>query len=188
MSCVNGEQPYGCPVSSLAEAPAETVGRLRSSCPGNRRCTISADFSPSSTRRIELTSSHGKLVDMSHLPLPQFYGESLAPLLPILDDSLSTTDLAVQATLSTGLDNLHLIGRMITSLGVFSENESADELGDGELRFMSLGWVIGECEGKQGLGGRDDRMNALKRSEVRPTSCFSAALIVLMIRLHSDNS
>jgi hypothetical protein len=31
---------------------------------------------------------------------------------------------------------------------------------------MSLGWVIGECEAKQGLGGRDDRINALKRSEV----------------------
>lgn len=105
---------------------------------------------------------------MSNLPLPQFYGETLAPLLPILDDSLSSTESAVQATLSKALDDLHLIGRMITSLGVFSENESADELGDGELRFMSLGWVIGECEGKQGLGGRDDRVSALKRSEVSP--------------------
>lgn len=57
---------------------------------------------------------------------------------------------------------------MITSLGVFSENESVDELGDGELRFMSLGWVVGEAEGKGGLGGRDDRIGALKRSEVGP--------------------
>ena len=103
---------------------------------------------------------------MSNLSLPQFYGETLATLLPILDDSLSSTDSAVQATLNKALDNLHLIGRMITSLGVFSENETADELGDGELRFMSLGWVIGECEGKLGLGGREDRVRALKRSEV----------------------
>lgn len=109
---------------------------------------------------------------MSNLPLPQFYGETLSPLLPIIDDTLSSTDPSAQTTLATALDNLHLIGRMITSLGVFSENESADELGDGEIRFMSLGWVIGECEGKQGLGGRDDRMNALKRSEV---SCATSA-------------
>lgn len=109
-----------------------------------------------------------RLETMSNLPLPQFYGETLASLLPILDDSLSSTDSAVQTTLNKALDNLHLIGRMITSLGVFSENETSDELGDGELRFMSLGWVIGECEGKLGLGGRDDRVGALKRSEVSP--------------------
>lgn len=102
---------------------------------------------------------------MSNLPLPQFYGQTISPLLPILDDSVSTTAPAVQSTLSKSLDDLHLIARMITSLGVFSENESAEELGDGELRFMSIGWVIGECEGKLGLGGRDARVSALRRSE-----------------------
>jgi hypothetical protein len=126
---------------------------------------------------------------MSDLPLPQFYGETLARISPILDDTLSSTDSAVQATLSKALDELHLIGRMITSLGVFSENESADELGDGELRFMSLGWVIGECESKLGLKGRDDRVSALKRSEVsRLLMMGLCCALVLMCRPLMDNS
>jgi hypothetical protein len=103
---------------------------------------------------------------MSNLPLPQFYAQTLGQVAPILDDTLSITDRSVQNTLSSALNDLHLIGRMITSLGVFSENEELEEIGDGELRFMSLGWVVGECEGKLGLGGRDDRIRALKRSEV----------------------
>lgn len=103
---------------------------------------------------------------MSNLPLPQFYAQTLSQVAPVLDDTLSITDPSVQRTLSSALNDLHLIGRMITSLGVFSENEEVEEIGDGELRFMSLGWVVGECEGKLGLGGRDDRIRALKRSEV----------------------
>jgi immunoglobulin-binding protein 1 len=103
---------------------------------------------------------------MSNLPLPQFYAQTLAQVAPILDDTLSIVDPSVQSTLSSALNELHLIGRMITSLGVFSENEGVEEIGDGELRFMSLGWVVGECEGKLGLGGRDDRTQALRKSEV----------------------
>jgi len=103
---------------------------------------------------------------MSNLPLPQFYAQTLTRIAPIIDDTLSSSDPSVQSTLSSALNDLHLIGRMITSLGVFSENEGVDEIGDGELRFMSLGWVVGECEGKLGLQGRDDRMKALKKSEV----------------------
>jgi immunoglobulin-binding protein 1 len=103
---------------------------------------------------------------MSNLPLPQFFAQTLTRVAPIIDDTLSSSDPSVQSTLSSALNDLHLIGRMMTSLGVFSENEGVDEIGDGELRFMSLGWVVGECEGKLGLQGRDDRMKALKRSEV----------------------
>jgi immunoglobulin-binding protein 1 len=107
---------------------------------------------------------------MSNLPLPQFYAQTLTRIAPIIDDTLSSSDPSVQSTLSSALNDLHLIGRMITSLGVFSENEGVDEIGDGELRFMSLGWVVGECEGKLGLQGRDDRMKALKKSEVSLSS------------------
>ena len=100
------------------------------------------------------------------LPLPQFYARTLHSLLPVFDDTLSLSDPTAQSTLTTALDSLHLIARMITSLGVFSTNESVDELGDGELVFMTLGWVIAECESKGGLGGTGDRIDALKRSEV----------------------
>jgi len=103
---------------------------------------------------------------MSNLPLPQFYAQTLVQIAPIIDDTLSSSDPSVLSTLSSALNDLHLIGRMMTSLGVFSENEGVEEIGDGELRFMSLGWVVGECEGRLGLQGRDDRTRALKRSEV----------------------
>ena len=115
---------------------------------------------------LEYSGQFGSVAIMSNLPLPQFYAQTLTRIAPIIDDTLSTSDPSVQSTLSSALNDLHLIGRMITSLGVFSENEGADEIGDGELRFMSLGWVVGECEGKLGLQGRDDRMKALKKSEV----------------------
>ncbi|KAK8846728.1 hypothetical protein IAR55_005815 [Kwoniella newhampshirensis] len=102
---------------------------------------------------------------MSDLPLPLFYAQTLRSLLPISDDTLSLSSAEAQSTLSSALDNLYLIQRILTSLGVFSENETAEEVGDGELVFMSAGWVLGGCEEKSGLGGREDRMGALKRAE-----------------------
>lgn len=102
----------------------------------------------------------------TNLPLPVFYAQTLQSLLPIFDDTLSLSDASTQSTLSEGLDNLHLISRMISSLAVFSDNERLEELGDGELVFMTLGWVIGEAESKGGLGGVEDRKLTLERSEV----------------------
>jgi immunoglobulin-binding protein 1 len=102
----------------------------------------------------------------TNLPLPQFYARTLTSLVPLFDDVLSPSSPGAQDLLRTALDELYLIARMIVSLGVFSENESAEELGDGELVFMTLGWVIGEAEAKAGLGGMEDRKGALQRSEV----------------------
>lgn len=102
----------------------------------------------------------------TNLPLPVFYAQTLRNLLPIFDDSLSLSDPSAQTTLTKGLDDLHLISRMISSLAIFSDNETIDELGDGEMVFMTLGWVVGEAEAKGGLGGMEDRKHALQRSEV----------------------
>ncbi|ORX34353.1 TAP42-like protein [Kockovaella imperatae] len=104
-------------------------------------------------------------MSQTDLPLPVFYSKTLSSLLPIFDDSLSLSDPNAVAILSKALEDLHLIARMITSLGVFSDNESVEELGNGELVFMSLGWVIGEAESKGGLGGIQDRLAALKRAD-----------------------
>ncbi|GFZ49122.1 hypothetical protein JCM24511_06872 [Saitozyma sp. JCM 24511] len=101
----------------------------------------------------------------TNLPLPQFYARTLTSLLPLFNDVLSPSSPGAQDLLRTALDELYLIARMIVSLGVFSENESAEELGDGELVFMTLGWVIGEAEAKAGLGGMEDRKGALQRSD-----------------------
>jgi immunoglobulin-binding protein 1 len=102
----------------------------------------------------------------SNLPLPQFYAQILQSLVPVFNDTLLQSDPAAQDLVSTGLDDLYLISRMVTSLGIFSDNEEAEELGDGELVFMTLPWVIAECESRGGLGGIDKRKQALERSEV----------------------
>lgn len=111
------------------------------------------------------------------LPLPIFFAQTLQSLVPIFDDSISPSDQSAQSTLPTALNNLQLISRMLTSLGVFSINETVEELGDGEMVFMTLGWVIAECEGKGGLGGPADRIGALRRSEVRHVLIMHCLLI-----------
>lgn len=102
----------------------------------------------------------------TNLPLPIFYAKTLQGLLPIFDDTLSLSDPSAQTILSDALDNLHLISRMVSSLAIFSDNETIDELGDGEMVFMTLAWVVAEAEAKGGLGGMEDRKHALQRSEV----------------------
>ncbi|XAO23936.1 hypothetical protein I312_102721 [Cryptococcus bacillisporus CA1280] len=102
---------------------------------------------------------------MSDLPLPQFYAHSLIPLTPIFDDTLSLSSPEAQSTLSIALDNLYLIQRMLTSLGVFSENESVSEASNGQLLFMSIGWAIGTCEEKRNPGNMSERREALLKAE-----------------------
>lgn len=103
-------------------------------------------------------------------PLPVFYAKTLGSLLLIFDDTLSLSDPSARAILSTAFDQLYLTSRIITSLGVFSENESVEELGENELVFMTVGWVIAEVEGRGGLGGSQARKQALERSDVRSSS------------------
>ncbi|AFR92469.1 hypothetical protein C343_00339 [Cryptococcus neoformans C23] len=102
---------------------------------------------------------------MSDLPLPQFYSHSLIPLIPIFDDTLSLSSPEAQSILSIALDNLYLIQRMLTSLGVFSENESVSETSNGQLLFMSIGWAIGSCEEKRNPGSMSERKEALLKAE-----------------------
>lgn len=111
----------------------------------------------------------------SNLPLPQYYAQTLNSLLPILDDTLPATEESTQTQLSKAIDDLYLISRMLTSLGVFSDNEEVDELGDRELVFMTTPFVLGEAETRGGLGGYKQRMGALKRSE----TAFNAFLGLL---------
>ena len=68
---------------------------------------------------LEHTGQSRPAAIMSNLPLPQFYAQTLTRIAPIIDDTLSSSDPSVQSTLSSALNDLHLIGRMMTSLGVF---------------------------------------------------------------------
>lgn len=91
----------------------------------------------------------------ANLPLPQYLSHTLSPLLPIFTDSLPSSTRSAQRTLSTAADELYLVGRMMSSLGLYSENEDADELGERELLFMAVPWVLGEVEGRRGVVRED---------------------------------
>lgn len=98
----------------------------------------------------------------TNLPLPQFYARTLTTLLPILDGSTPFHE--ATAALQGAINDLYLMGRMLSSLGVFSDNEKEDELGDRELVFMTVGWVLGEAEARTG-GSASERKGALERSD-----------------------
>jgi immunoglobulin-binding protein 1 len=102
----------------------------------------------------------------NHLPLPVYLSRTLQILLPVLSDEEPVSLPNSQTTLLKGLDELYLVARMVTSLGVFSDNEGVEELGDGEMVFMTVGWVLGEVESRTGLGGYGDRIACLRRSDV----------------------
>lgn len=101
----------------------------------------------------------------TNVPLPQFYASVLRSLQPIFDGDVSLGDESVQAQLAKATDELYLVSRMVQSLGVFSPNESAEELSDRDLLFMTVPWVLGEAEQRGGIGGPAQRTEALKRSE-----------------------
>lgn len=150
-------------------------------CTPNRAPDSSKTSHSSPQRRIQPT--HNMSSPNPNLPLPQFLSSTLQPLLPIFNDSIPSSTTSAQSTLSTAADNLYLIGRMMSSLGLYSENEDVDELGERELVFMAAAWVLGEVEGRRGVtrleggGGRqedggeggvsmDGRIGAVKRSDV----------------------
>ncbi len=55
---------------------------------------------------------------------------------------------------------------MISSVGLFSDNEELEDLGDQEMVFMSVGWVRGEVEGRIGTNGIKARIGVLEKSQV----------------------
>lgn len=122
-----------------------------------------------------LSSFVNNAMSSTNLPLPQFYARALRNLLPVLDGTLPPREDSTQAQLKSAIDDLYVVGRMLSSLGVFSDNERADELGDRELVFMTVGWVLGESETRMGFGGPDARKAALERSD----TAFNAFLSVL---------
>ncbi|BEJ18250.1 hypothetical protein CspHIS471_0705270 [Cutaneotrichosporon sp. HIS471] len=111
----------------------------------------------------------------TNLPLPQFYARALRNLLPVLDGTLPPLEESTHAQLQHAIEDLYLVGRMLSSLSVFSDNERIDEVGDKELVFMTVGWALGEAETRQGFGGPEPRKAALERSD----TAFNSFLSVL---------
>ena len=100
------------------------------------------------------------------LTLPALLSRTLASLLPIFDDTLSTSLPQAQALLRAALADLALARRMIDALGVFSDNESMEDVSDGEMVYMCVDWVVGEVQGRVNGDGLKERIQILERSQV----------------------
>ena len=102
----------------------------------------------------------------SNLTLPALYGRALRSLLPIFNDEVSTSLASTQQTLQDSLTDLDLVIRMSSTLGVFSDNESMDDVGDGELPLMAVEWIKAEVLGRVNGDGIKDRLKTLNSSRV----------------------
>ncbi|KAJ9099584.1 hypothetical protein QFC20_005650 [Naganishia adeliensis] len=54
---------------------------------------------------------------------------------------------------------------MIDTLGIFSTNESMEDVADGEMVFMAVDWVVGEVQGRVNGDGLRGRIEVLERSQ-----------------------
>ncbi|KAG7528141.1 hypothetical protein FFLO_06380 [Filobasidium floriforme] len=101
----------------------------------------------------------------SNLTLPALYVRALRSLLPIFNDDISTSLPSTQQTLQDALTDLDLVIRMSSTLGVFSDNESMDDVGDAELPLMAVEWIKGEVLGRVNGDGIKERLKMLKSSQ-----------------------
>ncbi|GHJ85265.1 hypothetical protein NliqN6_1667 [Naganishia liquefaciens] len=99
------------------------------------------------------------------LTLPALLSQTLTSLLPIFDDTLSTSLPQAQSLLRTSLADLGLARRMIDALGIFSDNESMEDVGDGEMVYMCVDWIVGEVQGRLNGEGLKERIQILERSQ-----------------------
>jgi immunoglobulin-binding protein 1 len=100
------------------------------------------------------------------LTLPQLLAHTLTTLLPIFTDTLSSSSPTAQSLLVTARTDLDLIERILSSLGVFSQNETLEDVADGEMVFMVEQWVRGEVEGRVATNGIQQRLKVLERAKV----------------------
>lgn len=100
------------------------------------------------------------------LTLPQLLAHTLTTLLPIFTDTLSSSSPTAQSLLATARTDLDLIERILSSLGVFSQNETLEDVADGEMVFMVEQWVRGEVEGRVATNGIQQRLKVLERAKV----------------------
>jgi hypothetical protein len=121
-----------------------------------------------------MSTSSPSASSSSSLTLPVLYKRLLKSLLPIFDDSLSVTAPEAQSLLTAAQSELELIERMLGSLGVFSVNETMEDVGEKEMVFMSVEWVRGEVEGRKETKGIKSRLAALQRSKVSAGARYNA--------------
>jgi immunoglobulin-binding protein 1 len=102
----------------------------------------------------------------SSLTLPALFSRTLKSLIPIFTDELSTSLPTVQDTLHNAITDLDLAIRMMATLGVFSDNEEMEDVGDSELVYMTVEWIKAEVQGRINGDGIKGRLATLESSKV----------------------
>ncbi|KAL5511278.1 TAP42 [Sanghuangporus vaninii] len=97
------------------------------------------------------------------IPLQALYSRALraaskASSLPTIEDE-------TQKLVESALIDLNLLSSRIQDLGLFSPNESLDEVTTRDLVYMSVPFVLGELESNARATERDDRLRRLRRSQ-----------------------
>ncbi|KAJ9128362.1 hypothetical protein QFC24_000655 [Naganishia onofrii] len=104
-------------------------------------------------------------IPTSSLTLPALLSRTLTSLLPVFNDEVSTSQPEVQQLLQDSLADLILARRMIDTLGVFSENESMEDIGDNEMVYLAVDWLFAEVQSRVNGDGLQGRIHVLERSK-----------------------
>ncbi|KAL5529587.1 hypothetical protein ACEPAG_5572 [Sanghuangporus baumii] len=97
------------------------------------------------------------------IPLQALYSRALkaaskASSLPTIEDE-------TQKLVESALEDLNLLSSRIQDLGLFSPNESLDEVTTRDLVYMTVPFVLGELESNARATERDDRLRHLRRAQ-----------------------
>ncbi|KAL5489940.1 TAP42 [Sanghuangporus weigelae] len=97
------------------------------------------------------------------IPLQALYSRGLkaaskASSLPTIEDE-------TQKLVESALEDLNLLSSRIQDLGLFSPNESLDEVTTRDLVYMTVPFVLGELESNARATERDDRLRRLRSSQ-----------------------
>ena len=98
------------------------------------------------------------------LPLPALFHRALTSLsstsnLPTLSD-------AFKESLGSALSDLRTLQTRVTSLSLFSSNETLDDVSTRDLVYMTVPFVRAEAENRAPVQGRADRLEHMQQAEV----------------------
>ena len=66
------------------------------------------------------------------------------------------------------LEDLNLLSSRVRDLGLFSPNESLDEVATKDMVYMTVPFILGELELNARATEREDRLRRLRRAQVCP--------------------
>ncbi|KZO90489.1 TAP42-like protein [Calocera viscosa TUFC12733] len=100
----------------------------------------------------------------SSISLASLFSHALASLSSSLH--LPASDPGAQLSLQSALGDLKVLSSRVNELGLFSDNETIDDLSTRDAVYMLVDFLWGEAAGRVAADGRDERMARLQQSEL----------------------